>query len=179
MPVVFRELSLNEEKILQKAIDYWILKNQLGLLNHYHFVVGEGRWRELFLTNKSAFKLFENSNISPYSIGLGFGEFKKGTLLLSLSGASFIAKLTDKTAIVTEAGEQAFLYRRDILSQSLFQINSSIKVGQKLIVFNRQKDPLGLARLLIDPTEIQKEQTKDQIVLKNIIDLGWYLRKGG
>lgn len=179
MPVTFRELTSKEERILRTSLNYWIAKNPSDLLDNYQFIIGEGHWRELFLTNENTIKLFKDTSISPYSIGLGFGEYKRGKLLLSLSGSSFISKLTDKKAIVTEAGEQAFLYRRDILNKSICQINSTIKINEKLIVLNQQKDALGLGRLIIEQEDIRKNHKKDQIAIKNIIDLGWYLRKGG
>ncbi len=53
-------------------------------------------------------------------------------------------------------------------------------IGYLTVVANRGLEILGLAKPLINIEDaINKGAKKDVIALKNVIDKGWYLRKGG
>ena len=179
MVITFRPLTDEEKTIFHHSLSFWLLENQIQtLLNNYRFIVAEGRWRELFLTNQATLDILESSQITPYSVGLGFGEFKKNELILSLGGASIISELTNKKAVVSHKGEQAFLFRRGILCRSVLSINDSLEINDRLIVANDKGDSLGIGRLVISRESIQNPENKKQTAIKNLMDLGWYLRKG-
>jgi ribosome biogenesis protein Nip4 len=147
-------------------------------MNNY-FIVGEGRWRELFLTNAQVFKLFtEKKALSPYTVGIGFGEFKKENIFLSLSGGAMLVRQTNKKVVVNQPAEQLFLYQRDVLCDSIVEMNQLIQQGDKVLVLNQKGDYLGIGKVVIPATNILEQKRKKELGIKNLIDLGWYLRKG-
>ena len=179
MAIVFRDLIPDELTIFQQVMEYWLTKEHAKtFLQAHHFLVGEGRWRELFLTNESTTTLLKENDISPYTVGLGFGEFRGKWLLLSLSGASFISKLATKRASVSHEGEQAFLFKKDILCKSITSIDKSLQPEDKLLIFNQEEDFLGIGKLVLSLLELRLKENRNKVGIQNTIDLGWYLRKG-
>jgi ribosome biogenesis protein Nip4 len=180
MSIVFRSLHDEEKTALHDALVFWIESDKVNeILKSYKFFVGEGRWKELFITNKKVKGLLDkNAQISPYSIGLGFGEFREDGLILSLSGASFIVKHSTRSIKVNEKAESLFLYRRNILCQSILEINNDLAIDEKVLVINEHNDFLGIGQLKITPQRVFLEKYENQLAIKNLMDLGWYLRKG-
>ncbi|MHA1126098.1 MAG: NIP7 pre-PUA domain-containing protein [Candidatus Heimdallarchaeota archaeon] len=180
MSIVFRNLDANEKKELRESVSFWIESSKVNkILTNYRFFVGEGRWKELFITNnKVKVILDKNTNISPYSIGMGFGEFREKGLNISLSGASMIAQHSNRAIKVNEKAESLFLYRRNILCQSILEINNDLEIDEKVLVVNEHNDFLGIGQLKISPQRVFLEKYENQLAIKNLMDLGWYLRKG-
>ncbi|MHA1170723.1 MAG: NIP7 pre-PUA domain-containing protein [Candidatus Heimdallarchaeota archaeon] len=112
MVIEYREPTKTEAEIIRNSLLYWVDNEKLQLFNEkYHFIIGDGNWKEVFITNKATSTFVTNEKrVSPYSIGLGIGEIKNKNLLLTLSGGY--------------------------------------------------------------------SKKRDEVALKNIMDLGWYLRKG-
>ena len=180
MSIVFRELHEKEKNALQEALSFWVpIEKENEILKGHKFYVGEGRWKELFITNNKVKALLDkNPDINPYSIGLGFGEFRDNGFILSLSAASMIAKFSDRSIKVNEKAESLFLYRRNILCQSILEINNDLKIDEKVLVVNEHSDFLGIGQLKITPSRVFLEKYEQQLAIKNLMDLGWYLRKG-
>ena len=180
MVIIFRELTSEEKNQLDKELSYWLSeKNIKELYDENKFIVGEGNWRELFIVNPMTFNiLITNENISPYSVGLGFGEYKKSGLLLSLGGGEIISDKTEKIAIIKDEAEQVFLHKRDIYSKSIETIATNVNIGDKVIIQNTKREFLGVGKLEQILDEIIKKKDSRNVALKNVLDLGWYLRKG-
>ena len=175
----FRELSEKEEEIFEEELEYWIgSSHSKNLKGKYSFIIAEGKWKELLLTNHYTINMFtENIIKNPYSIGISFGEFKKNAFLINLGALSILKKYTNKLIIISDEAEQLFLYKRSIIINSVIEISKQITKGDKAIIINQKKDALGIGELLIEPSEIGK-QPKNEFIVRNIIDLGWFLRKG-
>lgn len=181
MSIVFRKLREEERNDLREALIFWIQADKANeILKNNKFFVGEGRWKELFITNNKVKGLLDkNKEISPYSIGLGFGEYRKDYgLILSLSGASLIAKYSNRSIKVNEKAESLFLYRRNILCQSILEINNDLGIDEKVLVVNEHNEFLGIGKLKLSPLKVFLEKYEQQVAIKNLMDLGWYLRKG-
>lgn len=180
MVIEFREPTKTEAEIIRDSLLYWVDNEKLQFINEkYHFVIGDGNWKEVFITNKITSTFVTNKKgISPYSIGLGIGEIKKNELLLTLSGGYFISPHTDKRAIINPEAEQLFLYMRDIYCKSIISIKEGLSKGDKVLVANISTDYLGLGKILLPISDFGDPKKKNEVALKNIIDLGWYLRKG-
>ncbi len=177
MVIEFRELTKEEESIFKESLDYWL--TDTTLIENFKFIIGEGNWKEVFVaTDEVIESLSKYSQITPYSTGLGIGEIKEGKFLLSLSGGSFISKYTNKKVVVNKEAEQLFLYKRNILGKSIHKIHESIEEKDKFLVFSKNNDYLGIGQLLVDKSLLTKLEFSEKNVIKNIIDLGWYLRKG-
>lgn len=180
MVIEFREPTNTEAEIIRDSLLYWVDNEKLQLINKkYHFVIGEGNWKEVFITNQITSTFVTNKKrISPYSIGLGIGEIKNKNLLLTLSGGYFISPHTDKKAIINLEAEQLFLYKRDIYCKSVISIKEGLSKGDKVLVINTNTDYLGLGKILLPISDFGDPKKRDEVALKNIMDLGWYLRKG-
>lgn len=180
MAITFRKLNQIEEEQLEKELSYWISEDSIQRLYYENrFMVGEGNWRELFIVNPITYELvISDETISPYSVGLGFGEYKKSGLLLGLGGGGIISNQTEKKAVLIDEAEQLFLFKRDIISKSISQIARNVNIGDKVIVVNTKDEFLGVGKLEQILDDIINHTEPRSIALKNIIDLGWYLRKG-
>ncbi|MHA1628605.1 MAG: NIP7 pre-PUA domain-containing protein [Candidatus Heimdallarchaeota archaeon] len=180
MSLVFRELTNEEETILQTELDYWLEEKELlSFKKENSFLIAEGKWCELVITTKKVGRFFkENAQISPYSIGITFGEIKNRKILLSLGGAEELCTISRKKLKINETAEQLFLYQRDILSKSIIEYPTHVNKGQKILVTNPQGDCLGVGQLLLSREEVAKVENAERIAVKNLKDLGWYLRKG-
>ncbi len=180
MVIVYREPSEYEMQIILDAILEWVEKDILHkITNKYHFIIGEGNWKEIFITNTSTANTIRNLNkITPYSIGLGIGEIRNDEFLFSLSGGGFIFDYSNKKAIINIDAEQLFLYKRDIHCKSITSIKEGLLQGDKVLIANSNNDYLGLGKIVLPISEIKNPQNEDEVAIKNIIDLGWYLRKG-
>ena len=180
LSITFRNLNEEENNALQTELIFWVDEEKVEeILTDYEFFVGEGRWKELFITNKKVKEMLDdNANISPYSIGLGFGEFREDGFIISLSGANFIVKDTNRLIKVNTKAENLFLYRRNILCQSITEVNNESEIDEKVLVVNEHNEFLGFGKLKISPLEVFLEKNEKQLAVKNLMDLGWYLRKG-
>ncbi|NHJ40359.1 MAG: hypothetical protein FK731_10035 [Asgard group archaeon] len=180
MTIKFRNLNAEEELILKENLCYWLNEEKANdFIKKNFFLIAEGKWKEIFIITKKIQEfLHKNDFITPYSVGLGFGEFKDQMIYLTLSGASFIAKITNKKAVISIDGEQPFLYQKHILAKSVISCSRNCNINEKIIVINQFEDFLGIGQLKIEVNEIKNEKLADQIAIYNLMDLGWYLRKG-
>jgi ribosome biogenesis protein Nip4 len=180
MTILFRDLTTDEKQLLKDSLSFWLNENQaVNFYEKNHFLIAEGRWREIFIITKEIQEfIHQNKEISPYSVGLGFGEFRNQIVYLSLSGASFIANLTNKKAIISSEGEQPFLFQKHILVKSIISCSHSCKINEKLIVTNQKGDFLGIGQLKVAVNKLKDEKIADHMAIYNLMDLGWYLRKG-
>ena len=67
---------------------------------------------------------------------------------------------------------------RDIYCKSIISIKKGISREDKVLVTNASNDYLGLGKILLPISDFGDPKKKDEVAIKNIIDLGWYLRKG-
>ncbi|NHJ31944.1 MAG: hypothetical protein FK732_03690 [Asgard group archaeon] len=180
MVIDYREPTKKEQAIIKKSLAYWVDKEELQLIiTNHHFVIGEGNWKEVFITNSSTLAIIKNKrNVTPYSVGLGIGEIKNEELLLSLSGGYFILGYTAKKAIITPEAEQLFLYKRDLHCKSIITIKEDLSLEDKVLITNSNNDYLGLGKIILPISDFKDHKNEDEVAIKNLIDLGWYLRKG-
>ncbi|MHA1904838.1 MAG: PUA domain-containing protein [Candidatus Thorarchaeota archaeon] len=111
-------------------------------------------------------------------LGEYLADVSDGKVRLSLPILERLVDLTESIMIVSRRGAEAFTYGRSILKQSVIELNPKLKRGQRVLVLNEDRECLGLARLSIDAS-ILKRLAKDKLVGKNLIDIGWYIRRLG
>jgi ribosome biogenesis protein Nip4 len=111
-------------------------------------------------------------NLNPYSAGLYVATIKKEEITPSLDLAKQIARkcrlFEYRHAIVSDKGEQVFLYGKDVFKENILEYSPSEGF---LIVINRNKEPLGWGFL--------KMRDGKELLIENIKDVGWYVRSGG
>jgi len=120
----------------------------------------------------------KNENIN--AAGIYFGFIKKGIFHLSLEGAEFFLNKNiipnQFILIVTNKGEKAILYGNPIIKKMVFNIPSDLQKKAILLVLNESRKLIALARSEIDYSNYNLLNQED-LVAKNLIDKGYYLRK--
>ena len=111
-------------------------------------------------------------------IGKEFGSIEKGRFRLSLHILSELAKLTESLIIVSKQGADAFTYGKSIIKQSVVELKPSLTRGQRILVLNEESDCLGIAALSVDGSRLNKLGA-DRLVAKNLVDIGWFIRRLG
>jgi len=160
-PPTDREMSLLRSLDSEFGID-------IGrIIRGKRVVVGEGRRKEFFITNKRTEQVLEEMKKDPYTVGLYIGEERAGSFILGLEGAELIARHCKKTITVNKKAEQLVLYGRDIFPNSVLAASEPLKRGERALVLNERGEAIGIAKVRLG-----------SVFAENLIDRGWYLRKG-
>lgn len=159
----FRQLNEEEHEILRS------LNREFGadvdsVFRDRKLVVALGERKEVFVTNEDTLDVLGKMKKEPYSVGLFIGEMKKKKFMLSLEGATLISKHAKNKIFVGAKTEQLVLYGRDVFSTSILK-SSELSEGDKCLVVNESDEVIAVGR-------VKKE------IVENLIDRGWYLRKG-
>jgi ribosome biogenesis protein Nip4 len=176
----FQIASLDQRKIVMNKVDNMlgegVASNTIGELT---IILATGKRVELFLVSNKLMDIFKKTQgkRNPYCLGLYFGDLLNDELLLSIEGATLCSPYTHRKVMVSHKGEQAVLYGRDVQRSLIEDFPSSIRRGQKVIIINRLGEVLALGKALINGKKFH-DAHKDASVIKNILDRGWYLRKG-
>ena len=178
--IKFRYSTQEEHKLIQNAIDRLFGEKIADkLIQNKHLIIGEGKWKEIFLISDKMIKILEAiaEKKQPYSLGMQIGELDKNKKFkLSLETVFEIGKFTSKRIQLTTKGAQTILYGRNISFSAIDKILYEAKKGDYAILLDENGFPIGLGKILRDLSKMQQNQFK--ICIKNIMDLGWYLRKG-
>ena len=176
---MFRRSTHEELKFIQIAIaNLFGEKIAEKVIQNKHLIIGEGKWKEIFLISDKMIKILEAiaDKKQPYSLGMQIGELDKNKKFkLSLEAVFEIGKFTSKRIQLTAKGAQTILYGRNISFSAVDKIYKA-KKGDYAILLDENGFPIGLGKILHDFAKMQLNRFK--ICIKNIIDLGWYLRKG-
>jgi ribosome biogenesis protein Nip4 len=111
-------------------------------------------------------------------VGKQLGAMAKKRFRLSLQILPELVKLTTKVLIVSSKGAEAFTYGRSIIKESIVWYDPELKRGQRVLVVNEEHDCLGIAELSVDATRISR-LSQDSLVGKNLVDIGWFIRRLG
>lgn len=159
----FEELSPEELRVLEGLKEYgldpWeVLQDRVLLAAH------NGR-KEVFALNKEALDVLLRMKHEPYFAGLYLGEIKGGEFHLGLEGGALLAGHASKTITVDDKVEQLVLYGRDVFINSILKYGHPLEQGDKCLILNRNGEFLAVGRLRGN-------------IVENLLDKGWYLRKG-
>lgn len=105
----------------------------------------------------------------PSLIGLYLGEVKDEKFNPSLALLNLISKKATEKVIIKDIGENDFLYGKNLRPRHILKIEGTVKEGFFKIVVNERNECLGLAKL--------KKIDNNEVSLRNILDLGDYLRR--
>ena len=103
---------------------------------------------------------------------------------LELGYLALLNNAKQNVVYVNTIGEKLFLYGRDLFAQSINSIIPPIRYKSYVIILNSNGEYLGLgmASTSIHSVYYLEKLKIDNprfILIKNYIDLGWYLRHGG
>ena len=174
--IKFRDLENSEIELLKNFLGYYGESIYNKLTKPNRFLIGDGNKKEFFLISQELYNIYLKIKElkTPYYLGNYFGELKGNKFLFSLNSLKLLIKFTNKKIQVNKKGEIRYIYGKDLKSNHISQIFSNFNSYEKVIVINYKMEVLGLG-LTLNP--IKKEFNKN-IKIKNILDLGWYLRKG-
>ena len=120
----------------------------------------------------------EGESLDIQFIGKELGSVEKGRFRLSLHILSEVAKMTNSFILVSKRGAEAFTYGRSIIRESVLELNPTLERGQRVFVLNENKECLGVAALSVDAFKINRLGA-DRLVAKNLVDIGWFIRRLG
>jgi len=112
------------------------------------------------------------------SMGLRLGEIHGERLKLNVSILDRLAALTKSKVVVSRKGAEAFTYGRSIIKESVIEIGLELRRGQLVVVEDRDGNAIGLASLSVDASRLERLGS-DELVAKNLVDVGLYLRRSG
>jgi len=115
-------------------------------------------------------------SFAPLSLGFWIGDLVGGMFRLSLPALEHVQEHTSNILIVSRRGAESFTYGRSILKESVIKIEPSLLRGQRVLILNESSECLGMAALSVDAYKIDR-LAKDRLVAKNLVDLGWYIRR--
>ncbi len=116
------------------------------------------------------------SGFEVYSMGIPIGTMTGERFRIALQILERLAVITESRVVVSRKGAEAFTYGRSILKESIHEVAPNLTRGQRVIIFNRAGDCLGLASMTVDSSDVDSLGS-DRLVAKNLADIGWYLRR--
>ncbi|MCK4715150.1 MAG: hypothetical protein KAT35_06220 [Candidatus Aenigmarchaeota archaeon] len=134
----------------------------------------DGKITEVFLVDKTVEKTVGSMKSNPYSAGLFAAKVvgkKVRPSLQLLHNIDF-----QNVVVVGPKAEQRFLYGKHLTSRDVIW-SSGLLGGETVVVCNESDETLGYGRALTN-SDIMKRLGKEEVV-RNLDDLGWYLRHGG
>ena len=111
-------------------------------------------------------------------IGKELGSIDKGRFRLSLHILGELTELTESYIIVSRRGAEAFSYGRSIIRESVLELSTSLVRGQRVLVLNENRECVGIAALSVDASKLDR-LAGHRLVAKNLVDIGWFIRRLG
>ena len=111
-------------------------------------------------------------------IGKELGSIDKKKFRLSLHILVELTELTESFIIVSRRGAEAFTYGRSIIKESVLELSMSLVRGQRVLVLNENRECIGIAALSVDATKLNR-LAGNRLVAKNLVDIGWFIRRLG
>ncbi len=111
-------------------------------------------------------------------MGIWLGDLVNDRLRLSLPILEKLSEFTDSVLVVSKRSAEAFTYGRSVIKEGVVSLNKSLERGHRVIVKDKDGHILGLATLSVDGYLVDR-LSNDRLVAKNLVDIGWYLRRLG
>ncbi len=144
---------------------------QLGVeiaLNTDFIVERNGRY---FLIN-SVLKSFVAREY--YYVGVFLGKVKGGKFFPSFNLLEMLAKQEANRVVIDSKAAWLFICGRDILGKSVQRFYGSGKGNTNVLVLNEFAECLGFGRIVAN---LSSSSTKNEIAVKNVSDIGDFLRR--
>jgi ribosome biogenesis protein Nip4 len=132
------------------------------------YIVEKGGRR--FLLNDALLKVAREDF---YYAGTYLGKVKNGKFFPSFNLLAMLAKGEANKIVVEKKAAWLFICGRDIFRKGILAVRGSRKRGDHVLVLNEFGDCLGFGRIVrgLD------EGTKNEVAVKNISDVGDFLRR--
>lgn len=106
--------------------------------------------------------------------GLYLGKIKEGKLHPSTTLLSIIAKKAANKVILDNKASWLFICGRDIFRNRILRVEGSKQKGNRTLILNNFGDCLGYGKIIVN---LDKKSKMDEVVIKNIFDIGDFLRR--
>lgn len=106
--------------------------------------------------------------------GIYLGKVKNRTFFPSFNLLAMIAERKTNKIIVDEKAEWLFICGRDLFERGILQVIGSKRKGDYTLIVNQRNECLGFGKILHDMNE---KKGKHNVVVKNISDIGDFLRR--
>jgi len=125
--------------------------------------------KKYFLINENLKRAMPKSYVYAGSF---LGEIRNGKLFPGFELLRLIAKKDSNKIMVDKKSEWLFICGRDIFKQGITSVAGSGRKGNYTIVLNQNHECLGFGRIICD-----LEKAKNGVVIKNLLDVGDFLRR--
>lgn len=127
---------------------------------------------KFFLMNQNLKHLTNKIGETYYYAGVFLGKLKNGDFIPSFPLLSMIADKARNKIFVNDKAAWLFICGRDIFIEGITRVQGSLKKGDYSLVLNRRGECLGYGLIMQNP-----QIAKKGVVVKNILDLGNFLRR--
>ena len=114
------------------------------------------------------------------SAGIYLGFIVRGKFFLSLEGAEILLKeelVPEQRFIkVNKEGEKAILYGNQIEKRMILDPSSNLKKNSLILIFNQLNELIALGNVVVELENFEIFNERD-ILIKNLVDKGYYLRR--
>jgi ribosome biogenesis protein Nip4 len=156
-----------------------ITKKLLGKLTPVALI--DRNWRTIYLIPTAWMDLLIEeapTGFDYHLIGKQLGVTTKDSFRLSLQILPELAQMTTKILTVSKKGAESFTYGRSILKESVIYLDFNLQRNQRVLVMDKDFNCLGIASLALDANRVGRLQP-DDLVGKNLVDIGWFIRRLG
>jgi len=133
-----------------------------------------------FIVNKGGRYFLVNKNLRGciqkdfYYVGTYLGKVKKGKFFPSFNLLVILARGDANKVVVDKKAAWLFICGRDIFRRGMLTARGSRKKGDHTLVMNEFGECLGFGKIVHGLSE---ETKKNEVAVKNILDVGDFLRR--
>ena len=128
----------------------------------------DGRY---FLLNESLRRLIRKDF---YYAGTYLGKVKNGRFFPSFNLLAILARADANKTMVNKKAAWLFICGRDVFRKGIITVRGSRRKGDYTLVLNEFGECLGFGRILCS---LEAEAKKTEVAVKNISDIGDFLRR--
>ena len=125
----------------------------------------------IFLLNKEVYEYYKKNF---FYAGLFLGNIKKRKLVPSLYLLSLLSKNKANKVIVDNKSAWSVIYGKDIYNQGILRFEGSLQKGDITLILNSYGDCLGMGKIMFD---LDKKSKENEVIVKNLFDIGDFLRR--
>lgn len=126
--------------------------------------------RAYYLTDPSLRRILVNTKQKALHAGLFLGRDVSSGFIPSTHLLQLLVPVADKTITLHKKGAWLCICARDIFSESIVKSTGNPKKGDLVLILNEYKECIGIGKAT------QKISARG-LVVKNLLDIGWFARK--
>jgi ribosome biogenesis protein Nip4 len=109
-----------------------------------------------------------------YYAGTYLGKVKNGRFFPSFNLLAILARVDANKTVVNKKAAWLFICGRDVFRKGIITVRGSRRKGDYTLVLNEFGECLGFGRILCS---LEAEAKKTEVAVKNISDIGDFLRR--